>query len=364
MLRISTHIERVLLVNDCVIIPDFGGFVLQRCPAHHAEEEYAFYPAYKEVVFNPSLNHNDGLMVESYMEIYGMDFNQAQAALKSDVLELKKMLDSQESVSLGIIGRCRKKEQATLVFEPERNTMLYSINSYGLPMFHMAPVESEHKRQEAAMKTTLVPEHAISTSSVSQSQKGHKGFSPLRLVGQVTGVAAAACVLFFLITTPVKDIEGASYKAGFVFPEMMNIPPSEKTEEAKTTSFTERDELKEEPLSDTSQVMLDSVSSTSAFDSENSERQLTRVPKSEIAIEKATSRTYYVIIASFDTQKRARQFVSEIASGDFQHVGIVQNEEKIRVYADKYDNRVEAETYVFRLRENEKYKTAWLFIGR
>ena len=52
MLRIITHIERLLLTHDCVILPKFGGFVLQILPATYEEEEYSFRPMRKEVMFN------------------------------------------------------------------------------------------------------------------------------------------------------------------------------------------------------------------------------------------------------------------------------------------------------------------------
>ena len=42
MLRIITHIERLLLTHDCVILPKFGGFVLQTLPATYQEEEHLF----------------------------------------------------------------------------------------------------------------------------------------------------------------------------------------------------------------------------------------------------------------------------------------------------------------------------------
>ena len=51
MLRIITHIERLLLTHDCVILPKFGGFVLQILPATYEEEEYSFRPMRKEVMF-------------------------------------------------------------------------------------------------------------------------------------------------------------------------------------------------------------------------------------------------------------------------------------------------------------------------
>ena len=57
MLRIITHIERLLLTHDCVILPKFGGFVLQTLPATYQEEEHLFRPMRKEVMFNVTLQH-------------------------------------------------------------------------------------------------------------------------------------------------------------------------------------------------------------------------------------------------------------------------------------------------------------------
>ena len=49
MLRIITHIERLLLTHDCVILPKFGGFVLQTLPATYQEEEHLFRPMRKRL---------------------------------------------------------------------------------------------------------------------------------------------------------------------------------------------------------------------------------------------------------------------------------------------------------------------------
>ena len=56
------HIERLLLVHDCVIIPGVGGFVLQTLSAKYQEKDHLFCPESKEIVFNPMLKHNDGLL--------------------------------------------------------------------------------------------------------------------------------------------------------------------------------------------------------------------------------------------------------------------------------------------------------------
>lgn len=81
MLRIITHIERLLLTHDCVILPKFGGFVLQTLPATYQEEEHLFRPMRKEVMFNVTLQHTDGLLSESYMQTYGVDYRKAQLML-------------------------------------------------------------------------------------------------------------------------------------------------------------------------------------------------------------------------------------------------------------------------------------------
>ena len=75
------------MVSDCVIVPDFGGFVLRRRPALFTAEKNAFSPAHNEIVFNPALNHDDGLLTESYMQMYGMNFCEAQQTLRQDLDE-------------------------------------------------------------------------------------------------------------------------------------------------------------------------------------------------------------------------------------------------------------------------------------
>ncbi len=364
MLRLSTHIERVLLVNDCVIVPDFGGFVLQRCPAVYAAKEYAFYPAHKEIAFNPALNYNDGLLIESYMETYGINFDEARTALEQDVCELKKILDEHRgAVSLGFIGSCRKNDEGTLLFEPEKDASLYNLNTYGLTMFHMAPVESERKRQEAAVKKAFMQEYRLSQQAMSSDKRRvRKVPMPLRIAGQVTAVAAAACVLFFLITIPVRDVDGALYRASFIPSEMTNL--SAEAPEKKEISSTQAQDKKEVSLS-ASQSASDSVSSTPLLtELEQADDRVMSSMQSEMLVEKTARGSYYVIIASFDSKRRARQFVSEIDPTECPHIGIVRSEDKIRVYADKYDKRVEAEAYMLELRKNEKFKTSWLFIGR
>ena len=120
MLRIITHIERLLLTHDCVILQKFGGFVLQIFPATYEEEEYSFRPMRKEVMFNVTLQHTDGLLSESYMQTYGVDYRKAQLMLEEDIEALNVSLEQDKRITLGRIGTFSIGEEGQTIFTPSR----------------------------------------------------------------------------------------------------------------------------------------------------------------------------------------------------------------------------------------------------
>ena len=135
MLRIITHIERLLLMHDCVILPKFGGFVLQTVPAMCLEEEHSFRPMRKEIMFNVTLQHTDGLLCESYMQTYGVDDRKAQLMLEEDIEALNVSLEQDKRITLGRIGTFSIGEEGQTIFTPG-DSGVFNADSYGLPSFH------------------------------------------------------------------------------------------------------------------------------------------------------------------------------------------------------------------------------------
>jgi len=70
--EINQYIKELLLLNDCVIIPQFGGFVANYKPA--TIENNKFFPPTKEVAFNNKLTSNDGLLINYISEIEDTDY--------------------------------------------------------------------------------------------------------------------------------------------------------------------------------------------------------------------------------------------------------------------------------------------------
>ena len=77
VIELERHIEILLLSNDCVIVPDFGGFMAHHVDAHYDEEETIFLPPQRTLGYNPQLKINDSLLAQSYVEAYYISYPEA-----------------------------------------------------------------------------------------------------------------------------------------------------------------------------------------------------------------------------------------------------------------------------------------------
>ena len=60
---IDTYVSELLFLHDCVIIPEFGGFVGNNKSAVLNKYTNTIYPPSKKILFNKNLRTNDGLLI-------------------------------------------------------------------------------------------------------------------------------------------------------------------------------------------------------------------------------------------------------------------------------------------------------------
>lgn len=332
MLRIVSHIEQLLWVHDCVIIPGIGGFVFEYRAAGIGEQSGLFVPPQKEALFNPTLCHNDGLLAESYMKTYGVEYAQALEKIEDDIRELKETLAAQGSVSLGITGRLRTGEEGTIVFE-HSDALPFDLASYGLGEFRMPTL------------ATLMQEQKVRQEKKEAARKKDTIYIPVSVRFLRTAVASAAAVaLFFLVSTPVKDVDAGAYTASFIPTEVVltkEAPAAENVPAPEATTTVLPETKPEENVTSTPVPAVKAVSAP------------------------ATKKVkyYHVVIGSFPSRPKADQFFDRVNKSRYTTAGIVERNGKVRVYAARFTGREEAENYMNRLRNGE-YKDAWLFISR
>ncbi len=329
MLRITSHIERLLALHDCVLIPHWGGFVLQTVPAGIRKEEHAFTPMRKEVVFNAALQHTDGLLAMSYMQAYEVEFRLAQQMIDSDVEEMKASLARYGKLAFGSIGSFTTGKAGQTVFHPG-NTPVFDAGFYGLETFHFPVLPA------------AIPQ-ALPGSAV--SPKADIFYIPVnrRLVRGVIA-SAAAVALFLLISTPVKEVNISAYTASFI--------PTERVIQATDTgqaAGSATDEATDITLPEATEEALPVTAGT---------------PETTGQTTPVNTKKYYIVIASFPAETLANVFIAGVSQEEFGHLSTVMRDGQYRVYSDVFDNRETAEAQLATVRRNAKYDSAWLFIAR
>lgn len=345
MLRIITHIERLLLTHDCVILPKFGGFVLQTLPAVYQEKEHQFRPMRKEVMFNATLRHTDGLLSESYMRVYGVDYRKAQLMLEEDIEVLNASLEQDKQIMLGRIGTFSIGEEGQTIFTPG-DSGIFDADSYGLSSFHFPVLQSlRERRKEATLLTG----------------KKRKLYIPdNRELIRIIAVSAAAIALFFVVSTPVEEVNQSAYTASFVPTEMINYRFEEPASQPDEVYVPQENEAVSEMA-----LMVETPREAKIVDASPVPKARKEVVIPAPNVEPVMAeKTYYIVIASFPTEKQADEYISSVDRTQCKNVDKVVRDGKYRIYADKFNSRSDAENYIEALRKIEKYKNAWLFISR
>jgi len=131
LMNITNYISDLLYRYECVIIPDFGGFISNAKSAYLNTQNNTFYPPYKALTFNANLVQNDGLLANYIAKAEGFSYDQALVVIKETVAIWQGDLKNKSTVELDKIGSFNLNPQGQIVFEPQLNTN-YLTTSYGL----------------------------------------------------------------------------------------------------------------------------------------------------------------------------------------------------------------------------------------
>lgn len=132
-MELLAFIKELLLLNDCVIIPGFGGFVSNY---HPAGLQYSrFTPPSKTVSFNKKLNFNDGLFMNYIADKEGINYFIASRKVHLLVEEMNYRLTDGEEIGIPEIGTLRYDDHENLIFTPKITGNL-NADAFGLTAFN------------------------------------------------------------------------------------------------------------------------------------------------------------------------------------------------------------------------------------
>ena len=138
MINVSKHIYALLFEHDCVIIPNFGGFVANYVSSHFDSATNTFSPPRKHLLFNKNLVNNDGLLAHRISSIEEVQYEKALSIIENFSKNLVQQLNSLKRVELNGIGILYFSENQYRFKSEDTN---FLISSYGLPTFRVSPLQ-------------------------------------------------------------------------------------------------------------------------------------------------------------------------------------------------------------------------------
>ncbi|WP_397445146.1 SPOR domain-containing protein [Polaribacter sp. R77954] len=127
---LANYINDLLYRYDCVIVPDFGGFVTNRKGASLNEDTHIFYPPTKQITFNSHLKVSDGLLANYIASTEQISFEKASTAISLSVIKWQNEIQS-KPLEIGNIGVLTLNEAGQIIFEPTTEVN-YLSESFGL----------------------------------------------------------------------------------------------------------------------------------------------------------------------------------------------------------------------------------------
>ena len=133
-MQLSKAINSLLYTNDCVTVPGFGSFIVNKFSSVYDEKNGKFYPPSRRVSFNSKIKNNDGLLANFISNEDGIDFSVAVKNIHNEVINWKKKLNK-EPLVLNNIGDLSYNSDENIVFSPDLDSNHF-LGSFGLPSIY------------------------------------------------------------------------------------------------------------------------------------------------------------------------------------------------------------------------------------
>ncbi len=361
MIELAQHIETLLLENDCVIVPGFGGFVAHYSPATRIKEENIFLPPTRTIGFNPQLKLNDGVLVQSYMSAYDTSFADASRIVEKEVNEFIVLLHEEGKAHLDNIGEIHYNVYGNYEFIPY-DSKITTPSLYGLDFFEMQELSVLQQKEKVWVPTHLEKEKKTFEISINRAYLRN------------AAAMIAAIVLFFAFSTPVEntDVQKNNYaqllpselfeqiekQSVAVTPVYVKSEAMQQAKKPSATASTKTSSTKKHTADNGKTSKLIAVREVKVTKQGTSATTAATAPA--VKSQKSVNHPFHIIVAGGINLKDAEAIATQLKSKGFANAKALNIDGKVRVSISSFDNRNEATKQLLELRKNETYKNAWL----
>lgn len=370
MKNLTRHIELLLRDNDCVTLPGFGGFIAHDIPAYYVSEEGLYYPPSRSISFNAAITMNDGLLAQSYMKNYQIDYARANYMIDVAIEQLTDTLDEEGRVTLPHIGTITQDIHQSRQFTPDA-AGIASPAHFGLGSFIIKEWNQLYSAIEVPRKAEAIITHTaksinlhINKETIRRVMSTAAVFLLLLMIALPTGnyrpTDIASLHLTEIIAAPQIQLPEAAPTATEALVEDANI------EQTITTQPIVEESIPVATTEEASFVATEEGASTELIadtDILTTEAPITETPQT-ITIDAKPAKTYHIIVASLPNHRGADETLSQYINQGYTEASLVERDNRIRISLVQFIDKDEANEYLKILRQNDKFQNAWLLAVR
>ena len=309
---VAFYISELLFLHDCVIVPEFGGFVGNRKSAQLNKTTGGLTPPSKQILFNTSLKTNDGLLIAHIANQEGISQEIAKKNVTSFANESNTKLNTSKVLRIDKIGLFTLGKEENIIYLQDSSTN-YSLDSFGMRTIYQKPKE-RITETEKQVKATV--------QKIRNTDRNPKTF--LR----------AAAVIIPLVALSYLSISQQE-KINNVYSQMATLNPFANTEIVEEVSSPPV--VKEIKIEVSTEVIEPLV-----------------VNEVTPTIEQ---HKYYIIAGAFAEQKNANRMLAKLNRWNY-NAEMVEGGKLLRVSYDSFNNREDAILALNKIRQANP--DAWL----
>lgn len=388
-MQIDLLIGELLLRNNCVVVPKFGGFIATQTSASIDYASGKMLPPKKSVLFNKQLTNNDGLLLSNYASKFNCSYEEAVVEVETQVNAWFEILNSGKRISIDKVGFIYLDNEKNIRFEQDRFFNLL-LQSFGMSQVQFFAEEIEVKEEKRIQPIFTIEKEEIETpvlTIIPEIKLPKKEKQEAKVIAlapksnkKLLRYVAAACILpiafySFWIPTKTDVLESGMFSVQDFNPLHKQVAetynkskfqtvftpiPKTQTLDEMTSKLPEDvtifpmeldDEIfyvkiKEEKVMQASEIV------------EQVESSPMEVPTIENTNASSKSGKFKVIVGSFSNDGNANELMNELKAKGFSAFTYPESNGLIRVVAGSSNSNSEAALLVSKL--NDLQISSWI----
>ncbi len=343
-MNLEKYICSLLYKHECVIVPDFGGFITNYEPARINSTTHAILPPRKFLVFNSNLKVNDGLLANEISKNMECSFSESMQNIRREVMIWQERLKAGKTIILPGIGTFRTNTAGKTEFTPDPEQNFFN-EAFGLTTLVIPPLPKQRPK--------------------------HPDFIYRRQARRSSSKALRRMAWAAVITIPL-------FLAGLWFIFNYDQVRHQATQYTGLVSFF-KSEPKADPVNETAAVSETAETTTDSSGSHNEETRPATVEdasgedasREELAEAMATPaatstdqpvvpvKAYHIIIGSFEDEINARELAGRMSTAGWNALVVESRRGMYRVSIASHVDKQQALEELYKIRE-ERNPHAWM----